>query len=113
MGIETFIESMERRFADQIAATSALDPSAGEFETFPSQLHLNLAEALRASGIHNLYSHQSEAFEAIEKGEDTVLVSRTASGKNTLIFVANPECLSQCGCSLWCNVTLSYEGSVT
>ncbi len=86
MGIETFIESMERRFADQIAATSALDPSAGEFETFPSQLHLNLAEALRASGIHNLYSHQSEAFEAIEKGEDTVLVSRTASGK-TLSFL--------------------------
>jgi len=86
MGIESFIESMKRRFTEQIAATSALNPCAGEFENFPPQLHVKLVEALRASGIHNLYSHQSEAFEAIAKGEDTVLVSRTASGK-TLSFL--------------------------
>ena len=44
------------------------------------------SEALNAGGLSRLYSHQSEAFESIRRGQDTVLVSKTASGK-TLSFL--------------------------
>ena len=86
MGIQSVVDFMERKFAPQIAARSVLEPSAGEFEALPQDLDPRLAEALRGSGLHQLYSHQREAFDSIRQGNDTVLVSRTASGK-TLSFL--------------------------
>ena len=86
MGIQSVVEFMERRFAPQIAARSILASSSGEFEELPEDLDPRLAEALRSSGLNQLYSHQREAFDTIRQGRDTVLVSRTASGK-TLSFL--------------------------
>ena len=77
---------MEGRFSAQIASHTVLKASAGEFEHFPDTLHPKLADALASSGLQRLYSHQSEAFESIRRNQDTVLVSRTASGK-TLSFL--------------------------
>ena len=82
----TFVDFMEQRFAAQIASHNVLEASSGEFEAFPDSLHPKLEEALRTSGLDTLYSHQSEAFESIRRNQDTVLVSRTASGK-TLSFL--------------------------
>ncbi|MEO2032688.1 MAG: DEAD/DEAH box helicase [Planctomycetaceae bacterium] len=84
--IATFVDFMEGRFSAQIASHTVLQPSAGEFENFPDGLHPKLAGALASSGLRQLYSHQSEAFESIRRNQDTVLVSRTASGK-TLSFL--------------------------
>lgn len=86
MGIQSVVDFLERRFAPQIAARSMLDPSSGEFDDLPDELDPRLAEALRSAGLNQLYSHQREAFDAIRQGHDTVLVSRTASGK-TLSFL--------------------------
>ena len=86
MGIGSFVQEMERRFAGQIAGRRVMQPAVGQFEDFPERLHPKLQGALRQAGIERLYSHQVEAFEAIGRGEDTVLVSRTASGK-TLAFL--------------------------
>ena len=82
----TFVEFMEGRFAPQIASHTVLDANGGEFETFPESLHPKLSGALKSSGLRRLYSHQSAAFESIRRDQDTVLVSRTASGK-TLSFL--------------------------
>ena len=84
--IATFVDFMEGRFAAEIASHTVLNSQSGEFEDFPSNLHPKLAEALRTSGLRRLYSHQAEAFESIRRNQDTVLVSRTASGK-TLSFL--------------------------
>lgn len=81
-----FVKFMEGRFAPNIASHTILEPNDGEFEDFPASLHPKLAEALKSGGLNQLYSHQSEAFESIRQGKDTVLVSRTASGK-TLSFL--------------------------
>jgi DEAD/DEAH box helicase domain-containing protein len=86
MTIPALIEVMEGRFARQIASHSVLEQSGGEFEPIPNPLDRRLADALRTAGIDQLYSHQSEAFDSIRRNQDTLLVSRTASGK-TLSFL--------------------------
>ncbi len=86
MSFSAFIESMEQRFASEIASHTVLGKSDGEFAAFPSRLDPQLAAALRSTGIDRLYSHQAEAFESISANRDTVLISRTASGK-TLSFL--------------------------
>lgn len=48
---------------------------------FPETLDERLAAALRNRGISSLYSHQAEAFRAVEAEKDVVLVTPTASGK--------------------------------
>ena len=86
MAIQEFVDFMERRFAGQIAQHSSLEPSQGEFAQLPEELDPRLADVLRNDGIEQLYVHQVDAFGSIRSGKDTVLVSRTASGK-TLSFL--------------------------
>ena len=86
MDIQPFVDYMERQFAQQIAARSVLEPTAGEFAPFAAELDPRLVRALTDSGLTQLYAHQAEAFQAIRRNQDTVLVSRTASGK-TLSFL--------------------------
>ncbi|MBP87337.1 MAG: ATP-dependent helicase [Planctomycetaceae bacterium] len=86
MGIQSFVDFLEERFTQQIAARTSLDASTGEFAEFPPDLDPRLATALTETGLTQLYSHQREAFDQIRNQHDTVLVSRTASGK-TLSFL--------------------------
>ncbi|TWU22726.1 DEAD/DEAH box helicase [Bythopirellula polymerisocia] len=86
MPADNLMEYVHRQFSQNIAAHISLDQSTGQYGKFPSQLDSRLASALRQAGVEQLYSHQVEAFESIRSGKDTVLVSRTASGK-TLSFL--------------------------
>ncbi|HIK96229.1 MAG TPA: DEAD/DEAH box helicase [Planctomycetes bacterium] len=86
MGMEAFVDFLESRFAGQISSHTVMEQTPGEFEGFPEALNPQLVKALKSSGLTQLYSHQSEAFESIRRGQDTVLVSKTASGK-TLSFL--------------------------
>ena len=86
MSMSSLVDFLEQRFVREIASHTVIPPTSGEFETFPEALNPALKDALQATGLTQLYSHQSEAFESIRRGQDTVLVSRTASGK-TLSFL--------------------------
>jgi DEAD/DEAH box helicase domain-containing protein len=86
MDVQSFVDFMQRRFAPHISSHSVLEQSAGEFDEFPIDLDDRLCDALRQSGLQKLYSHQVESFRSIRECKDTVLVSRTASGK-TLSFL--------------------------
>ncbi len=86
MSIQLFVDYLQRKFAPHIASHSTLDPSAGEFAAIPNELAGPLAKALKKNKLEQLYSHQRDAFDAIRGNQDTVLVSRTASGK-TLSFL--------------------------
>ena len=48
---------------------------------FPASLDPRIADALRARGIDELYSHQAHAWDLIAKGQHVVVVTPTASGK--------------------------------
>ncbi|MFY9344244.1 MAG: DEAD/DEAH box helicase [Planctomycetota bacterium] len=49
---------------------------------FPDWLHDDLANALRARGILELYSHQRECADLLHDRRDTVIATSTASGKS-------------------------------
>ncbi|MCB1180121.1 MAG: DEAD/DEAH box helicase, partial [Leptospiraceae bacterium] len=63
-----------------------LESKNPEFEEFPGNLRKEISSILIKDKIKKLYSHQIEAFHSISGGKDTLLVSRTASGK-TLSFM--------------------------
>ncbi len=48
---------------------------------FPPSLDPRVAEALRGRGITELYSHQAQAWQLVDKGQHVVVVTPTASGK--------------------------------
>jgi DEAD/DEAH box helicase domain-containing protein len=49
---------------------------------FPDGLHPKLRAALEARGVHELYDHQREAWDAAARGEHVAVVTGTASGKS-------------------------------
>jgi DEAD/DEAH box helicase domain-containing protein len=55
--------------------------SAGEFEPVPEAVHPKLRDALSRQGVTRLYSHQAAAFDLVNAGKNTVVVTPTASGK--------------------------------
>ena len=58
------------------------EPAAGgSYQDVPESVAPVLRCALADRGIRQLYSHQAEAFEAIERGQNVVVVTPTASGK--------------------------------
>ncbi len=64
-----------------ITATRHFHARPAAWAPFPSTLDPRLIDALRARGITQLYSHQGQAFELIDKGHHLVVVTPTASGK--------------------------------
>ncbi len=59
------------------------DPSReARTSPFPDELHPKLRAALEARGVHELYEHQRDAWEAAAHGEHVAIVTGTASGKS-------------------------------
>jgi len=56
-------------------------PKSADMAKIPQTLHQGLKNALKKNGIEKLYSHQTESFEKVEKGNNLVVVTPTASGK--------------------------------
>jgi DEAD/DEAH box helicase domain-containing protein len=56
-------------------------PRAASLNQFPADLHPVLRDALIARGIHSLFCHQLQAWDSVQRGENVVLATGTASGK--------------------------------
>ncbi|HNH01322.1 MAG TPA: DEAD/DEAH box helicase, partial [Leptospiraceae bacterium] len=74
------------RYYNNIKAHRILPIEEGVYSDFPDGLHASLQNILQAGGIKSLYGHQISAFQSISSGNDTLMISRTASGK-TLSFL--------------------------
>lgn len=85
-GLDAVTRFLENQFARRICAQVTLPATAGELSPLPEALDARLRAVLEADGIRALYRHQAEAFAQLSAGRDTLLVSRTASGK-TLAFL--------------------------
>src|SRR4051794_9058931 len=72
---------LEAARGQQLVTTSNVSAQAAEVAGLPSDLHPALLEALRTSGVEQLYSHQAAALEAARRGH-TVVTTGTASGKS-------------------------------
>ncbi|WP_281891039.1 DEAD/DEAH box helicase [Paenibacillus sp. YYML68] len=65
----------------QVTYWHTIPAREGRYECFPEQLLPQLADALRARGVSQLYTHQAEAFRRVQEGRHVVAVTPTASGK--------------------------------
>ena len=87
-GLDSVVARFQSRLREPDSAIRAIhhQPAApGCFAELPEALDPRLAEALRKRGIAQLYTHQAEAFAAVESGKNVAVVTPTASGK-TLCF---------------------------
>lgn len=75
-------ERLQHRYRDRITGRFTLPGREGRYAPLPEALPEPLKAALRARGIDRLYSHQAEAWDAAQAGEDVAVVTPTASGKS-------------------------------
>jgi len=64
-----------------ITCSRTLPARPGRYRPFPPQVRPELVRALSERGVSRLYLHQAQAFEAVTRGENAVVVTPTASGK--------------------------------
>src|SRR5437773_4208940 len=68
-------------FPGAITLDHVVPASEATFAPLPSDLNPGLVAALARRGVERLYSHQAEAYEAVRRGRNLVVVTPTASGK--------------------------------
>ncbi|UCE67715.1 MAG: DEAD/DEAH box helicase [Candidatus Zixiibacteriota bacterium] len=69
-------------FAPNISHWHSIPPREGRYVDFPDEIDKRLVDGLSRRGIRRLFTHQMEAFSAASGGQDTVIVTPTASGKS-------------------------------
>ncbi len=89
MTMEQIIDRLRRddKFMANVTAWEILPRKEAEFAEFPPALNEKLVHALKQHGIRRLYTHQADAIAHALAGENTVIVTPTASGK-TLCYNA-------------------------
>jgi DEAD/DEAH box helicase domain-containing protein len=83
MSLDTVLDEIghDPQLARRISHWRHLPTRAACYAGWPGGLDPRLAEALCQRGIEHLYTHQAAAIEAVLRGENTVVVTPTASGK--------------------------------
>ena len=71
----------EPSLARGVVHHAVLPPRAADYAPMSAWLDERIVAGLASRGIHQLYTHQAEAIEAVHRGEDVVVVTPTASGK--------------------------------
>jgi DEAD/DEAH box helicase domain-containing protein len=69
------------RSNEVVTAVHQIPAREAKWAPMPDWVRPELADAYRAKGIVQLYSHQAEAAERVRKGKNIVVVTPTASGK--------------------------------
>ncbi len=64
-----------------VTAVHRLPAREAKWAPMPAWIRPELADAYRAKGIVQLYTHQAEAADRVRRGDNVVLVTPTASGK--------------------------------
>lgn len=83
MNIDQIVDLLKSSsgFVDQVTHWERISSREAEYAPYPAQINPKLVEALKTRGIRQLYTHQSEAVEAVLEGRHVVVVTPTASGK--------------------------------
>jgi DEAD/DEAH box helicase domain-containing protein len=83
MSLARFLDSLRAAsdYKGQIEFERELPARRARTGTMPEAVHADLRSALAGQGIGTLYTHQLEAWDAVRRGEDIVVVTSTASGK--------------------------------
>lgn len=71
----------ERKYRDQIVHVRAIEARDASYAEPAGKIPEAMRSLLRKQNIHQLYTHQAAAIDAISEGRDVVIVTSTASGK--------------------------------
>jgi DEAD/DEAH box helicase domain-containing protein len=80
--LEDHPDDLAQFLEDQIQYEQVLSAQPAQFAELPPDLPPLLCSALRKNQIRQLYSHQRKCYDQIEKGQDVVVTTSTASGKS-------------------------------
>ena len=75
------LSSFHQDCGPSVRAIYCQPAAKGDFSAIPPELDQRLKCGLEKRGIRRLYTHQAEAFSAIQSGKNAVVVTPTASGK--------------------------------
>jgi len=81
--VHNILGSLVARYRQEevLTAVRQIPPREAKFHPMPGWITSTLAEAYRAKGIRELYSHQALTAEVVRDGKNVVVVTPTASGK--------------------------------
>src|SRR5574338_671229 len=71
----------DRSFMRDVAVWERKPARPARTAPFPAMLDRRLIDILKSRGINQLYTHQAASIEATLRGENSVVVTSTASGK--------------------------------
>jgi DEAD/DEAH box helicase domain-containing protein len=83
MNLDQIVDVLQndRNFMDCVSHWQEIPEQPAQYVSFPYNVDRRLIKALGKRGIEKPYVHQAEAIEKIISGENTVVVTPTASGK--------------------------------
>src|SRR5512135_2534720 len=83
MTLETLLTELrlDRAFMRDVITWERKPSRPARYAPFPAELDRRLIEVLAARGIDRLYTHQAASLQATLRGENSVVVTSTASGK--------------------------------
>ena len=85
----------DKDYRDQLVHTAVIPGRQARYGELAAELSPRVREILSRLGIARLYSHQVEAIDAALSGENTMVVTSTASGKTLCYLVPIAESLAQ------------------
>ncbi|MEN8763378.1 MAG: DEAD/DEAH box helicase, partial [Thiogranum sp.] len=78
---EALAARLRSQYAARITGELVVPARHGQYTALPDGLDARLARALAGRGVERLYTHQAAAWESVQSGRHTVIVTPTASGK--------------------------------
>src|ERR1035438_6689799 len=84
LSLEAVVSTFRAAHAEPDSAVRAIHHQVaveGTYADIPEPVDARLRAALGKRGIERLYSHQADAFDAVQSGKHVVIVTPTASGK--------------------------------
>ena len=83
LSLETIVDRFlhHKIFRENITAYKFIPAKDADYTAFPDDLDVSIVAALQTAGIHQLYTHQAEAWRKIRSGANVVIETPTASGK--------------------------------
>jgi DEAD/DEAH box helicase domain-containing protein len=79
--VEALAARLRTRYGARITGELVVPARQGQYVALPEDLDARLVTALAARGVQRLYTHQGTAWESVQAGKHTVIVTPTASGK--------------------------------
>lgn len=83
MNVDQLAEKLRQdpMFMENVVRWEVMPARSAQYAPYPQGLDPRLLPVLQKRGVHQLYSHQASAIEAVLRGQDVVVVTPTASGK--------------------------------